>query len=101
MEAPAPLFPPHPPPPCEGEKHPVERLLAGGAGAAALALGVGRMLRMVERKEARPGAQMTLARSAPAVATRSGFGVACARLPADAGALRARIIPRMRAGLRP
>jgi hypothetical protein len=47
------LFPPPPPLPDGDAPHPVERLLAGGAGATALALGVGRMLRVVERREAR------------------------------------------------
>ena len=51
------LFPPPPLPPAEDAPHPIERLLAGGAGATALALGVGRMLRVVERKEARTHAQ--------------------------------------------
>jgi hypothetical protein len=49
-------FPGPPPAPPEGTDSPLESLLAGGAGAAALARGVGRLLGVVERKEVRaPG----------------------------------------------
>ena len=47
------LFPPPPPPPGGDAAHPLERLLEGGAGAVALALGALRLLRVVDRKEAR------------------------------------------------
>jgi hypothetical protein len=45
-----------PPPPCalaDGLEHPLDGLMAGGAGAAPLARGFGRLLGVVERKEAR------------------------------------------------
>jgi hypothetical protein len=50
-----PLFPPAPeaPPDWERLAHAEEALMGAGGETAALALGIGRMLRVVERKEAR------------------------------------------------
>jgi hypothetical protein len=47
------LFPPPPPLPHGDAPHPVDRLLAGSTEAAALALGLARVLRVAKRKEAR------------------------------------------------
>jgi hypothetical protein len=74
MEAPQPLFPPPPPP--LGE-HMVERLLAGGAGAAALALGFGRMLRVMERKEVREQRAQRRGTMRPCSSRRSTLHTVC------------------------
>jgi hypothetical protein len=95
------LFPPTPPPDRDPLEHPLVQLLSDGAALQAAALGLGRLLRVAERREVRRGrcaaaAARTRARRCAALPRAARRALARETDAAAARACYLRVAPRHR-----